>query len=116
MTVIPADYRIRRCLRICTDCSDTCLRIAVNAYFVERISERELKLLLQCAKLCRKTADGLTAGALPQSRLWKLCADVCESCAGICERSGIEAMRRCAEVCRRCAESCRELAAETKGP
>lgn len=105
------DSMAQECLRNCTECHDTCLQTAVSVDVAGNISADDLKLLLNCAEICRTCADFLDTASAHQRAMCGTCAQVCEACAQMCKDSGIETMRRCAEICDRCADSCRRMAA-----
>jgi hypothetical protein len=68
--------------------------------------------LMDCADICRTSADFMLRGSPQHALTCGTCAEVCAACAESCERIGQQdgMMKKCAEVCRRCAESCRHMA------
>ena len=102
------------CVQNCTDCHRACLETVAHCLQLggERAENSHVRLLLDCADICRTSADFMIRGSVMHRRTCGVCADICERCAADCERmAGDDArMRACAEVCRRCAESCRQMA------
>jgi len=105
------DQMARECLLNCTECHDTCLQTAVSVDVVEEISAEDLRLLLNCAEICRTCADFLDTVSAHQRIMCGTCAQVCAACEQMCRNSGNDTMRRCADICARCADSCRRMAA-----
>jgi uncharacterized protein DUF326 len=75
---------LRRCIRLCLDCSDVCGATA---------------------RLLTRQTDYVAATARAQV---SSCRDLCVACAEECERHAAhhEHCRLCAEECRRCEETC----------
>lgn len=100
------------CIAVCAECHETCVR-TVFSHCLEmggkHIEPEHLKLMADCAQLCRTAADFMIRNS-PRHRLaCRICAEVCEACAKDCESIGD--MEDCVGACRRCAASCREMAA-----
>ncbi|WP_120716157.1 four-helix bundle copper-binding protein [Tsuneonella amylolytica] len=78
------DMDMRRCIRLCSDCSDICeatYRVAT-----------------------RRTSGNV---AVIESML-RTCILACETCAEECEKHDHDHCKRCAKMCRECAEDCRK--------
>ncbi len=99
----------QKCIDECLSCYRTCQD--AFAYSTERgekyVEAEHLRLLVDCAEVCKTTADLI----LHRSEFYRdqctVCSDICERCAASCERfSGDPKMRACTEECRRCAVSC----------
>ena len=105
---------MRQCIQACSDCHRICME-TVNYCLQQGGTHAEaahIRLLLDCAEICRTSADFMIRGSDLHGRTCAVCAEVCERCAEDCERFGDDAqMKACAETCRRCAESCRRMAA-----
>ena len=104
---------MKECIQRCLDCYRTCVETAT--YCLQQggrhAEARHMRVLLDCAELCRTSADFMLRGSEFHGRICGVCAEVCERCAQECERFGDDAqMRACAEACRRCAEACRRMA------
>ena len=114
MGKIEANLELAQCIEQCLNCYRTCLGMALN-HCLERggrhVAPRHFRLMLNCAELCRTTAEFLLGGGSEQTKLCTACAEICEACAQSCQE--LE-MAECARACRACAESCRQMA--TAGP
>ncbi|HEY0029879.1 MAG TPA: four-helix bundle copper-binding protein [Bacteroidia bacterium] len=90
------------CAAQCNHCYDACQ--------MEKDKE-ELKrcmvLDLDCADICRLTAQVLERNSETADLFLKFCAEICEKCAEECDKhSQLEHCKKCAEACHRCAEMC----------
>lgn len=104
---------LRRCIEECQSCHEICLEAVAHCLQLggKHAEAPHITTLLDCADICRTSADFMLRGSESHKRTCEVCAEVCERCAEDCERlSDDEMMRRCAEECRRCAESCRRMA------
>ena len=112
------DARMEECINQCLACQRICLETVQHCLTRggKHADAEHIRLLLDCADICRTSADFMLRGSPLHVRTCAVCAEVCESCAESCESIGDDdTMRRCAEACRACAESCRTMAAEAKG-
>ena len=105
---------MKACIDSCTECHRVCLETA--AYCLEQGGKHaeasHLKVLLDCADICRTSADFMLRKSEDHGRICRVCADICIRCAEECERFGDDdQMKRCAQVCRRCADDCRQTGA-----
>jgi hypothetical protein len=66
-----------------------------------------MRTMLECAELCRTTADLMLISSALHRDLCAVCATACEACARSCETLGD--MQECVTACRRCAESCTKM-------
>ena len=100
------------CIRNCSECHDVCLQTVTHCLQRggEHAAGEHVRLLLDCAQICRTSADLMLRGSDFHSATCAVCADVCTRCAAACEEMG-EAFKlsECAAACRRCAESCRAM-------
>ena len=127
---------MQECIENCTRCHNVCLEtFNYSLWLGGRYNESvHLRLLLDCADICRTSADFMLRGSDLHRKTCETCAIVCENCAQDCERytttgegSGApmskhsgppqvnkgnvdEQMKYCAEVCRQCAKTCKEMA------
>lgn len=107
------DECIQNCLechRVCLETVTYCLKLG-NAH----AEPQHIGLLLDCAEICRTSADFMIRGSELHQLTCGVCAEVCGRCATDCEQTGADDahLKACAEVCRRCAESCRQMAQAT---
>ena len=109
------DNRLQECIGHCSGCHNLCLDTVAHCLDLggKHASREHVGLLLDCAEICRTSADFMLRGSSFSSQTCALCADVCQRCAEDCERLGPddEVMQHCAELCRRCAAACRDMAA-----
>jgi hypothetical protein len=109
---------MEHCITNCDECHEVCLRTV--AHCLEKGGRHaeagHVRLLLDCAQICRTSADFMIRGSDLHALTCGVCAEVCARCAESCERMAEDELdRRCAEVCRRCAESCRQMAGAMAG-
>jgi len=104
---------IRRCIQNCAECHNICVETAAHCLMMggKHVEAQHIRLLLDCADICRTSADFMLRGSDLHPKVCGVCAEICERCAASCEQFRDDAlMKQCAEVCRRCAGSCREMA------
>lgn len=109
---------MEQCIANCQECQEVCLRTV--SHCLEKgghhAEASHVRLLLDCAEICRTSANFMIRGSDLHASVCRTCAEVCELCAEDCQRLGDdEMMRRCAEVCRRCAASCQQMAGAMAG-
>jgi hypothetical protein len=97
----------RQCIDISAECANTCAQTI--AYCLQQggrhAEPSHIKLLLDCAEICRTCADFTARDSDFTSRICGFCAEVCQRCADDCASfSGDAQMQACADICRRCAE------------
>lgn len=103
------------CIRDCLACYARCTETANHS--LEQggyeANAQHVRLLNDCAAICRTSADFMLRRSLWHARTCEVCAEICESCAQDCERMVPDPIiNACAEACRACAASCREMVAE----
>lgn len=103
---------LEQCIDLCTQCHAVCLSTA--QYCLQKggahADARHVRVLLDCADICRTSADLMLRGSELHTSTCRTCAEICARCADECERMSADAiMAQCAEMCRRCAESCTEM-------
>ena len=113
----PHIHTMEQCIDNCTNCHRICLETAARHFRGERtphLEEAHVRLLLDCAEICRTSADFMIRGSDQHQHTCRACAAICNRCADECDRMGEDPyMASCAEICRRCAESCTEMADAT---
>ena len=94
------------CYRVCTETLGHCLKMGGK-----HLEESHLRLLQDCAYICKMSADFMIRGSDSEADLCRVCADICASCAKSCENidTSDEMMARCADACKKCASSCKEM-------
>lgn len=103
---------IQDCIENSTACHNIC--VATAAYCLDKggshAEAAHLRLLLDCADICRTSADFMLRGSPLHTQTCAVCADICAKCAEACRAMGDDdQMRRCADICEHCAQSCREM-------
>lgn len=109
----PSEYAMEACIDACTHCYQVCLQAAMNHCLEaggEHVKPKHFRLLMNCAEICRTSADFQLSSSQFSHHLCAVCAEVCEACATDCEKTGD--MEGCVEACRECAESCRQMGSE----
>ncbi len=104
---------MEQCIQDCTDCHAMCISTTTHCLQLGgRYADHALiRLMLDCAEVCRVSADFMLRGSQFHDRTCALCAEVCERCAQGCDKfADDEHMRACAEACRHCANRCRSMA------
>ena len=107
------DDDLHRCIEACLECYRTCNE-TINGHCLEAGGEHtrpeHVRLMVDCAEICRTSADFMMRRSDRHHLTCGICADICAECAEDCARFDDEAMSACADACRRCAESCRAMA------
>jgi hypothetical protein len=101
-----------QCIARCIECYRICVETSMQHCLEEggdHVEPEHFRLMVNCADICRTTADFLLSQSEFHPRLCALCADVCEACAMSCRDIG--GMDDCVQACERCATSCAALAA-----
>jgi hypothetical protein len=100
-----------RCIDECLHCYRTCMETAMNHCLQSggrHVEPDHFRLMMNCAQLCRTSADFLMSGSPLHVHTCDACAAVCDACADSCEQVGD--MDVCVQACRSCAESCHQMA------
>lgn len=102
------------CLRACENAERTCFEALFQS--AERgglhADPEHLRLLMDCSRVCARTAALLRRGWWERDAMCRECAELCEACAADCVAFDDRALRACTENCWRCARACRVLMAE----
>jgi hypothetical protein len=108
-------HSIEQCIENCVRCHRICLETAARHLKGEaKIEGPHLRLLLDCAEICRTSANFMIRDSDLHGETCGACAAICTRCADECDRHGDDPhMAACAEICRACAQTCREMAAAT---
>ena len=110
-------HAMEQAIENCTNCHRICLETAARHFAGEsapKLDERLVRLLLDCADICRTSADFMIRGSDQHRHTCRACAAICAQCADECDRQGEDPyLAACAEICRRCAASCAEMAGTT---
>lgn len=98
--------KLLECANACDHCAASCLEEAN----VEMMAEC-IRLDMECAAICKATAQLVHLGSNHANAACQLCADICNACAEECEKHDHDHCQRCAAECRHCAEQCLSMTA-----
>jgi hypothetical protein len=103
--------RYTHCLRSCELCADACNHCAVSCLGEEGVAHlrRCIVLDLECAAVCRLTADSLGLDGEHLCDVLDLCSRICLACHKECLQHEHNHCQACAVACQQCAEDCRVL-------
>jgi len=106
---------LERCIDECMRCYAVCVSTA--QYCLQQggahAEPSHVRVLLDCAEICRTSADYMLRGSDLHHETCRVCAVICTRCAEACSLMADDAiMTQCAEASRRCAESCRDMVGE----
>jgi hypothetical protein len=107
------DLDMQTCIEECSACANTCLGtlqhcLREGGTHAER---KHVTLMLDCAEMCRTSADFMLRGSGLHGMATALCAEICDQCATSCDAvDGDREMHECAQQCRACAAACRSMA------
>lgn len=102
---------LRPCIDSCNHCHDICLHAAMTQCLErggDHAEPAHLRLMLDCAEICRTAADFMLSGSRFHAKTCAVCAEVCKACEESCE--ALDGMEECANICRECHERCRAMA------
>ena len=105
------------CIEDCLDCYRSCTETAMTHCLQaggEHVEPEHFRLMLNCAQICRTTADFLLSDSDFDARICALCEEVCEVCADSCRTIG--GMDDCVQACEMSAESCAAMGTQRKPP
>ncbi len=108
----------QKCIDACLECATECNHCAVACLEEKEVQHLTqcIRLDLECAVICRASAEIMTSGSAYSPQICELCAAICNACAEKCEQHanmGMEHCRECAEACRTCARETMEVAKES---
>lgn len=105
---------MRQCIDECLHCYATCEATITHCLQMggKHAEASHIRLLTDCAEICRTSAGFMLRGSDLHTRTCALCAEVCRRCADDCERvdPSDQMMKDCAAQCRSCADSCERMA------
>jgi hypothetical protein len=112
MTTQHMNAEMEECIENCIECHHICFELAMNHCLEtggEHTEPAHFRLMINCAEICRTSANVMLSGSDLHKLTCGLCAEVCRRCANDCQR--LDGMDECVEACRRCAETCERMAA-----
>jgi hypothetical protein len=104
---------MQECIDNCEKCHDACMQTVTYCLTQggEHVSPNHIGILMDCADICKTSADFMLRNSPRHGLTCAVCAQVCDACAQDCEAMGADScMAECAQICRQCAESCRVMA------
>ena len=78
---------IQECIAECLNCYCTCTQAAMNQCLEEggdHVQPEHFRLMVNCADLCRTTADFMLSSSSTYAEVCSVCADGCDACAESC--------------------------------
>ena len=105
---------MKKAIDIAVKCAGTCQETLAHCLAMggRHVEANHIVTMIDCAEICRLSADFMQRGSEHVKKACAACAEVCQHCANHCLTFPDDrVMRDCAEVCQRCAESCRKMAA-----
>lgn len=104
------DQNAKDCIAACNDCATACGHCFAHMSGTAS-SNACPACCIECAAMCRLSADAIARHSPFAKQLCQLCADICDWCAKECGAHDMAHCKACAESCRRCADACRKMAA-----
>jgi len=102
---------MQQCIEACLDCYRTCRQMAMT-HCLEmggpHVEPEHFRLMMNCADICRTSADFMLSNSPLHAHVCAACAEVCHACAESCEQIGD--MDECVQACRTCELNCRHMA------
>lgn len=95
----------------CLSCHAICLSHAIGCSSdggERHVQLAHIRLMLDCAEICRTAADFMARNSAHHRRICLLCEEICRACAASCQELG--GLQECVEACWRCAATCEEIA------
>ena len=112
------DPELRHCVELCQNCLSACMECFNHCLHLggPHAGPAHLRLLADCADICRVTADFVLRASEFSNYPMGVCAFICERCADDCDALGGDAvMEDCARACRACHAECLRLS-KTRRP
>lgn len=109
-------YSMEECIERCITAYRACEQAAGASLELGADVEAPVRLLIDCADICRLSASFMLRGSDLHPKTCDVCAEVCDRCALACAQVDDELVRACGMTCRDCAESCRYMAQHGEHP
>lgn len=101
---------MKECVDLCLECRQRCKEALAQGLEKggRQSSPAHLRALIDCAILCRASADLMTSDSPLYAKACGICAEACRRAAESCTTldADDETLSRCAAACDRCARSC----------
>ena len=98
-------HHLQVVLDACDDCAVACMHCLAEMASIAS-SNQCPTCCVECAAVCRITADAIARNSPNADQFRLLCAQVCNWCASECEVHSRDHCLACAEACRKCAAAC----------
>ncbi|HEY5463537.1 MAG TPA: four-helix bundle copper-binding protein [Hanamia sp.] len=101
------NQQYQKCIDACLACATICNHCAVSCLEEKEVPNltKCIRLDLECAVVCRASAELMTLNSVHSSGICGLCTTICDACAEECEKhSAMEHCKECAESCQVCAK------------
>lgn len=105
--------RFSECIDACYRCADACDHCSVACLSEDNVKEMErcIRLDMDCAAVCRLTAEVMARESECHILVCRLCEKICTACAEESGKHQHEHCQNCAQQCRECAQLCQQMAA-----
>ena len=108
------ERQYQKCIEACIECATECNQCAVACLEEKDVQylTKCIRLDLECAIICRASAELMTLGSSYSRQICDLCTTICNACAEMCglhANMGMEHCRECAEACRACVKELMEV-------
>lgn len=100
------------CIELCVKCGETCSEMLFTHCLIkggEHLKPEHVLAMVDCAEICKVTADFLNRKSSSHRHLCAVCAELCEKCARSCRAIADGSMERCADACELCQEACEAM-------
>lgn len=96
----------KNCIDACFDCVKACERCTHEG-------KERMACCHTCAEMCTLVGR-VTARGHCSSKLYKLCAEICDECAHKCGKLDDEKSKDCVKAAKKCADACRLCAEDAE--
>ncbi|MDW8845995.1 four-helix bundle copper-binding protein [Erwinia sp. MMLR14_017] len=103
----------QECIDACYLCATACDNCAASCLKEENLEMMRdcIRLDMQCANICRLSAQFMALDSESAKKLCAVCAEICQQCGDECGKHQHDHCQQCAKACHACAEACRKMAA-----
>jgi len=92
--------QLNQCLQAWLQCEQA---LAYTARQDTPFSLKTIRVLTECAEICRGTMEALSSRSPNLPLIALLCVGLCTECAECCSRYRLPVLHHCAEACQQCA-------------
>jgi hypothetical protein len=103
--------KYQKCIDACTRCAQACLECIKMCLNEPDAAARKgcISMLMECACICKMSAEFMAMDAMHAKDLCRLCATICEKCAQDCKMFKDDHCVKCANECNACANECKTM-------